>query len=223
MDNQKQSSADMATTPSNNQFASQVVNLPPEIWLMVSEHLDSVGDKFRLSRVNKFFFSLFLSTRAKCEAEERDDHPISKLPSMLYLALKRNWPFGEIEKIITAYASSNSYLLRTHVGFSWEPPLHVAARLGRIDVVDLLLKNGIGINLRWGGQWGGCSWWAHTKCNEEGRWSCKNALSIAREMRNAEMENDLLQRGIEDIGYDKMVAESRDWWQPETYSVCMEW
>ncbi|KAJ2993256.1 hypothetical protein NUW58_g1898 [Xylaria curta] len=172
--------------------------LPPEIWQMVANNLDSFGDISRLSRVNKHLFSLLIFTRAQVEAKI-PNRLRARMPSMLYLAIKRKWSLGEIEKIVAAYTQTGSCALETNEIPSWEPPLHLAVKLNRLDVVDLLLQS---------------------ECCKEDVKSCKNALDIAREAENSGMEDHLLVLGAEDLGRHEPVME---WCQIDPYEVCLEW
>ncbi|KAI8953113.1 hypothetical protein F4801DRAFT_598474 [Xylaria longipes] len=242
MDNQMLSSVDTSIT-SITSISNQITTvnlapeqqttrgpfdgLSPEVWLMIKEFLER-SDTFRLSRVNKFLFSLLLFTRAKYEAELDMRYLVKNIPSMLYVALKRGRPLDEIEKIVAGYvvgyAGTGSSLLETHLSQSYEPPLHLAIRMNRVDVVDLLLSSGVRINIRWGGHIvNECPNWAHRWCERGGSKSCKNALDIARESKNSEIEQYLLLHGIEDLGRDEPV---QDWMKPyldESSSVQSDW
>ncbi|KAI3319523.1 hypothetical protein HD806DRAFT_539217 [Xylariaceae sp. AK1471] len=224
MENQHQSSVCTSATINENQDAviSQVTScqgsrrpfgtLLPEVWLMISKELHSTWDIFQLSRVNRSFFSLLIPERATLEAEKAKGIPVDKNPSMLFLAIKRGWALSEIEKIIGAYQKSKSDLLQGHGSMLFEPPLHLAVRLNRLDVVDKLLESGCWRNLRWGGQWDGCAFWAHEICDVETA-RCMNALCVAREVGNDEMVSSLLSRGIEDLGRHRSVLTG-NWWNP---------
>ncbi|TGJ78369.1 hypothetical protein E0Z10_g10399 [Xylaria hypoxylon] len=194
---------DTPITYNDNQVQGYQVTLPSEIWLMISDQLSLMGDQFRLSRVNKFLFSLLIFTRAKCEVKVQRHELSSNPEGMLYLALKQSWSLSEIEKIVSAYVSTNNPNLGHLPSFTSAPPLHFAVHLGRMDVVDLLLKSGVNINTRW--QNFGPNWcdngYQHTECVEELTRPCNNALSVARKVMNSEMESYLLSRGIEDVGY----------------------
>ncbi|KAI1200653.1 hypothetical protein F5X97DRAFT_76759 [Nemania serpens] len=197
-------------------------NLPLELWLEISRHLEP-SSIFRLSQVDHRFFSLFIPFRARHEAQVWENIKVNIYPSMLYLALKKNWPLCEIEKIVGVYAACGNYLLETHRSMDWDPPLHVAAEQNRIDVVDLLLRTGVNINIRYGGHLSGCDNRAHLECHKEGMKTCTNALGIARGVMNFEMAEHLLRRGSEDIGTDHFAIENRDWYQPNLMPWSREW
>ncbi|KAI1108645.1 hypothetical protein F5Y14DRAFT_459251 [Nemania sp. NC0429] len=143
---------DEVATPSN-QIATLVVSqapasrtarpsfehMPPELWLETSEYLDA-RSAFRLSRVDKYLFSLLIPLRARYEALVCQRKGL-RWPSMLSLALRQNWSFSEIDKIVSAYAALDSYLLVSQHQMS--PPLHFALKQGRDDVAELLLRVGV--------------------------------------------------------------------------------
>ncbi|KAI0451353.1 hypothetical protein F5B21DRAFT_528023 [Xylaria acuta] len=246
MDNQMLSSVDTDIIPTDNQVTTDnqitTVNrvpehqttrgsfgaLPPEIWLMIKDFLGSKSDICRLSRVDKSLFSLLTFARAKCEAQMDRMYVMRNPPSMLYTALKRGRPLDEIKKIVAGYVMGytgwGSSLLETDLGQCWEPPLHLAVRMNRFDVVELLLHSGVRINIKWGGHVVGvCPNWAHVWCDGAGSRYCKNALDIARESKNPEIEQYLLIQGIEDLGRDELIPDWMDSYVAEAYSPCDNW
>jgi hypothetical protein len=165
---------------------------------LINKKLDSAGDILRLSRTNKAFFSLLIPERARLEAERVEAGCTNPAPSMLYLAIHNDWTLSEIEKIIRAYHKSGSQLLRGRRSIIFEPPLHLAVRRNRLDVVDALLAHGCPKNIRWGNQSGGCDSSPHEMCPAH-KAACTNALCVARELGHHEMASWLLARGIDDL------------------------
>ncbi|KAI1749497.1 hypothetical protein F4782DRAFT_549774 [Xylaria castorea] len=201
--------------------------LPTEMWLVIGKFLHSKSDLARLSRVNKSLCSLFTFARAKVEADIHSYRPRS-MPSMLYVALKRGRPLAEIKNIVAGYVAGYEgcgiFLLETHANPVWPPPLHLAVRLNRIRVVDLILSAGVDINIKWGGHADGeCPNYAHIRC--EGRWirNCKNALDAARESENSKIERYLLRKGIEDIGQHEIYHAGGLTWYQDEYSIDKDW
>ncbi|KAI8626577.1 hypothetical protein F5Y19DRAFT_478442 [Xylariaceae sp. FL1651] len=177
--------------------------LPPEVWLLIRDVCVSEDDVFRLSCVNKSFLSLLLAERALYETK-LDHNRVAQQPSALHLTIKLGWPLYESERVIKVYKESgNIHLLRGRRSQFIEPPLHLAARMNRIDVVELLLQYGCGINTRWGGHWNSCPAQPHEEC-DDGTTSCKNALCVARNTKNYEMAELLLMHGIEDMDQDEL-------------------
>ncbi|GAP86943.1 hypothetical protein SAMD00023353_2400940 [Rosellinia necatrix] len=183
-------------------------NLSPEIWLIVNDHLDSLSDTFRLSRVNKFLWSLLIPARARPEAKRHAVVPTPHefyRPSMLCLEIKRNPScLDDIRKIIAVYKEINPALIETNRTPCHRPPLHVAVVLNRLDIVELILDAGVSINIRWSlGLGNQCHTKAHEECFSQRRRRCKNALTLAKEYGHREMQNYLIQRGIEELSWDK--------------------
>ncbi|KAI0467677.1 hypothetical protein F4859DRAFT_525111 [Xylaria cf. heliscus] len=239
MDNQTLSSIATNITPINNQITTVnrlpenptrgcFNNLPPELWLKVNDFFDSKSDLFRLSRVNKYLYSLLTFARAKCEAEVDRQYLMKNLPSMLYIALRQGRELDEISRIVAGYTMGctdiRGSLLETHQGHSYEPPLHLAVRMDRIDVVELLLKSGVRINLTWGGHVVNlCPDWAHIHGHGRGSIYCKNALDIARECRNELIELFLLEKGIIDLDLDEPIQDWMQLYLNDAYRACKDW
>ncbi|KAI0875893.1 hypothetical protein GGS24DRAFT_499335 [Hypoxylon argillaceum] len=205
-------------------------SLPPEVWLEISKNLDSFGDIYRLSRVNKLLYSLLIFTRAEHEAKVFSGSSIGdKPPTMLHIALKFNWALSEIQSIVRGYIRAGGDLLENDYYTNWEPPLHAAVRKNRLDVIELLLDSGVNINLRWGGIWDRCYTKAHLNCVEGvDNDYCRNALRVARVTRNSEMEEYLLRRGIEDRDpvrpdVDTGACRWSDWYNLEGIQDMATW
>ncbi|KAI1738677.1 hypothetical protein F4680DRAFT_449793 [Xylaria scruposa] len=196
---------------------------PGELWLEVEEHLHSKRDLVRLSSVNKSLHSLLTFARARAEADIRHSYLKRKSPSTLYVALKRGRPLAEIERIVAGYVAGGVSLLETNLA-CWDPPLHLAVAVNRLDVVKLILGAGVGINNRWAGHIAeACPGCVHTWCEGRGSTFCKNALDIARELKHSKIEQYLLQQGIEDLGRDKeMHGWVRDCYEAQ-FSVEENW
>lgn len=149
-------------------------------------------------------------------------------PSMLYVALKRGQPLANIEKIVAGYlagcTSFESFILETHLAHCWSPPLFLAIRMNRLDVVDLLVRSGVRVNLKWCGHGEGpCDVRAHIECKRGGSKDCKNALDIAREAKNPKMVRYLQLQGIEDFHRDEQIPDWMASYNNETYAVCKNW
>ncbi|KAI1499231.1 hypothetical protein F5X99DRAFT_390698 [Biscogniauxia marginata] len=183
-------------TPSST-LSKGSAKLPLDLWWIISQASCSAGDVFRLSRVNKDIWWLLLYQRSSIDAEfQICGWP--QRPSTLDTAIRNGYSLMAIEVILRAYSSVAPCLIEGPLsGTFWEPPLHLAAKMNRFDVVDLLLKFGCPINIRWLGQWEDCYSLAHENCKSD-IFNCPNALSIARQEKNADMARFLLERGIED-------------------------
>ncbi|KAI0856785.1 hypothetical protein F4860DRAFT_518449 [Xylaria cubensis] len=239
MENQVLFSVDAGIIPVNTQImtADHVLGyqttpgsfgvFPAELWLMVHKYLHSKRDIVHLSSVNSTLYSLLTFDRAKDEAKTGYSWFGQKKPSMLYVALKQGRPLDEIEKIVAGYvvghAGFGCSLLETHL-MAWGPPLHLAVGMNRIDVVKLILRAGVSINIRYGGNtMDVCPTYAHTCCEGKGSKYCKNALDIARELKNSKIEQYLLRQGIEDLGRHEMIYDfARDEYE-QVYSVEKHW
>ncbi|KAI0442913.1 hypothetical protein F4803DRAFT_517270 [Xylaria telfairii] len=208
--------------------AKHVNKFPAEVWLMVDDQFDKKSDTFRLSRVNKFFLNLFIFSRAKYEAEMAVANIKRSAPSMLYIALKQGQPLANIQQIIAGYMAGCTTpefcLNETHLTHAWSPPLFLAVRMNRLDVVDLLLSSGVRLNLKWCAHGEGpCDVKAHIECRCGGSKDCKNALDIAREAKYPKIVKYLQLQGIEDLGRDEQIPDWMASFQNETYSVCKDW
>ncbi|KAI0551236.1 hypothetical protein F4679DRAFT_582711 [Xylaria curta] len=197
---------------------------PRELWLVVEEYLHSKSDLVRLSTVNKSLYALLTFCRARAEADIRRPYDLRKKPSALYVALKRGRPLAEIRRIVAGYVAGGFSLLETNLLY-YEPPLHLAVAMNRIDVVELILEVGVEINNRWGGLFvEACPTYVHNWCKGRGSKSCKNALDIARELKHSKIEQYLLRQGIEDFGrneemhgwvrecYEAQFLVKENWW-----------
>ena len=139
--------------------AQSVPKLGLDIFYQVSAYLDD-RDLAQLSRTCKDMSDMLRHRLAGREApwvnenwvswaSKRDISPIS-----LSLAIANGRPLDIINKIVSGYMSAYDksagyYFLRGWPGGSREPtPMHLAASLNRIDVVELLLNYGVPINLR---------------------------------------------------------------------------
>ncbi|KAI0188631.1 hypothetical protein EV127DRAFT_409443 [Xylaria flabelliformis] len=239
MENQVLFSVDAGIIPVNTQImtADHVLGyqttpgsfgvFPAELWLMIHTYLHSKRDIIHLSSVNSALYSLLTFDRAKDEAKTGHSWFGQKKPSMLYVALKQGRPLDEIEKIVAGYVVGHAgfgfSLLETHL-VAWGPPLHLAVGMNRIDVVKLILRAGVSINIRYGGNIADvCPTYAHTCCEGKGSKYCKNALDIARELKNSKIEQYLLRQGIEDLGRHEMIYDfARDEYE-QVYSVEKYW
>ncbi|KAI0164576.1 hypothetical protein GGR57DRAFT_204300 [Xylariaceae sp. FL1272] len=180
--------------------------LPPDVWVIVADQFDDIGDVFRIGRLNKSFFSLTLFDRAALDESCR---PIwSK--SMLTIAIQKHMDIEYIKTVLRGYKKGQmaaEHLARKYrsTRCTWgndteyEPALHTAARYGRIDVVEELLKHGMDIHRRWHNivQW-------DFRCElhmfpSPGCLRSRNALCVSRHAGQIEISEFLRSRGVEII------------------------
>ncbi|KAH9889681.1 hypothetical protein F4778DRAFT_796755 [Xylariomycetidae sp. FL2044] len=175
------------TTTKTTTTTTPLGPLSIDTWWHISHHLTLPSDIFRLSRVNKTLWALLTPARALIEVSPT---PTSSRPgpsrwpscSCLDLAIRLGEPIESIETIIRVYLSSSSSSSspsliqqggesgegRTGTGTRLhEPPLHLAARYNRADVVEALLAAGCDVNTRWSGPWCDCHGGPHVRCREE--------------------------------------------------------
>ncbi|RYP08041.1 hypothetical protein DL765_008935 [Monosporascus sp. GIB2] len=107
---------------------------------------------------------------------------LSRHASSLHVAIERWRPLPVIETILRAYRAVDPALVHgcPPPGYSYHPPLHLAALRNRFDVVGALLAHGADANVRESGIRIGCC--------------CRPAAG------NVEMAAFLLERGIEHLG-----------------------
>ncbi|KAI1266939.1 hypothetical protein F5Y18DRAFT_425495 [Xylariaceae sp. FL1019] len=122
--------------------------LLPEIWLIVANQSDSVGDVFRLGRLNKSFSSLTLFDRAAINEACR----YMCKTSMLTMAIQKNMDIEYIKTVLRGCRKSQTAAaqgfalkyfgrwIRSETAMEPEPALHAAARYGRIDVVEEMMR-----------------------------------------------------------------------------------
>ncbi|KAI1775818.1 hypothetical protein F4818DRAFT_441096 [Hypoxylon cercidicola] len=183
-----------------------VADYPLAIWWHITNALTSVADVHRFSRVSKGMSELLAYRRAVMEAEHYLEffgrcsqwkttlHPIG---SCVENALRRRQPVEVIESMIRGcFSVSGFYLNGTEPMTDNIPALFVAAELNRVDVIKVLLAQGIHHDLRYPVR-SGCLEIGHYDCLGPDM-TCRNALCIAREYKSRDAEAFLLKEGVED-------------------------
>ncbi|CAJ2512529.1 Uu.00g055440.m01.CDS01 [Anthostomella pinea] len=198
--------SETGATPSSNDvvYDSRRKYSPPtscqlsiDAWWHITHANLSTGDIFRLSRVNQALWSLLLHRCSVLDAQSQASEFLQR-PCALYTAIRQCRALSVIEVIVRAYVSVAPFLIEAPPsGSFWEPSLHLAVRINRFDVVDLLLRSHCDVNIRWSGPWGECPSGAHRSCGAA-RVRCRNALCVARLAGNEAMARFLLERGVED-------------------------
>ncbi|KAI1432900.1 hypothetical protein GGR50DRAFT_553317 [Xylaria sp. CBS 124048] len=137
-------------------------------------------------------------------------------PTTLTLCIQGGLSTSELAAIIEIYTRQGASMLGRATSIH-EPPLHAAARYGRVDAACLLIRNHYPMNIKWSGNPAGldCSVQPHLVCRA-GSQNCKNALSVAREVQNQEMVDLLIAFGVEDLGNAGTISTAFTEWADTT-------
>ncbi|OTB03836.1 hypothetical protein M426DRAFT_321333 [Hypoxylon sp. CI-4A] len=194
-------------------------NLPLDAWWQISQAVTTRKELLALSRTSKTMWALLAYRRAHMEAEYYLDS-VQKHTSQLSarhptqtcveIALRSGQTLGVLKDMIRGcYDVTPYYLEGPEPELCTLPALFVAAEMGRIDVMKVLLGHGCDVSIRY--TTGGDCWeLGHLECdNPEG--SCRNALCVAREAKRRDAVAFLLEQGIED-----RCSRRCAWRHPET-------